>query len=89
MTILEASHRSLKADLDVDHPTIWRFISTLREVQRKRDADYERCIAGHSPEKKRSKYERADKRIKTIVEGFNVETVIDFLRGVAHNFLME
>jgi hypothetical protein len=75
--------------MSVDHPSLWRFINSIRQIQSSRDADYERCIAGYEPDKKRRKYRDADNRIKHVVNGFTIDNVVVFLRGVAHNFLME
>ena len=63
----EAAHRKLGHELGVKHPNIWRFIETLRVVQKSRDQMYERAICGMPAPKKLKKYIDADERIKNLV----------------------
>lgn len=85
----QAAHRRLQAEINMKHPTIWKFIDTLKHVQRGRDQHYEEYVAGNPPKAKRHKYVRADERIQTIVNDYANRTIIEYLRGLAHNFLME
>jgi MULE transposase domain len=85
----EAAHRRLQTELDVNHPSIWRFIDGLRKVQKGRDLVYEQYVAGNPAPEKRRKYQQADDRIFNIVSSYNERDVIEYVRGVAHNFLME
>ena len=50
------------------------------------DAQYELFVAGHAAPRKRLKYEEADERILNIVNRFEIRTVIEYLRGISHNF---
>ena len=50
------------------------------------DAQYELFVAGHAAPRKRRKYEEADERILNIVNRFEIGTVIEYLRGISHNF---
>jgi len=77
----------LKAEFEVDHPSIWFFISKLKEVQQKQDGMYERCIAGHAPAHKRNRYLQADERILSRVLNFEHYEIVEYLRGIAHNIL--
>ena len=49
------------------------------------DAQYEVFVAGHAAPRKRRKYE-ADERILNIVNRFEIGIVIEYLRGISHNF---
>ena len=49
---------------------------------------YEQFLLGDEPPHKRNKYLRADMRIKVIVEDFQNREIMEYLRGVAHNFEM-
>ena len=85
----EAAHRRIMAELQCDHPTIWKLIADLKKVQKSRDLFYESLVAGHQPPRKRRRYIACDERIERIVGNFNgYPNVLDFLRGVAHNFEM-
>ena len=84
----EAAHRRIYAELQMHHPTIWRFIDGIKGVQRGRDAYYEYFIAGNSPPQKLKKYLRADERIRRIVSNYDDDGIepLEYLRGIAHNF---
>ncbi|GCC45824.1 hypothetical protein chiPu_0030173 [Chiloscyllium punctatum] len=43
----EAVYRQRQCELDVEHLVIWKYIKSLRKVQRGRDLYYEHLIAGH------------------------------------------
>ena len=45
----EAAHRRLQSVLQMDHPSIWTLICSLRQVQKERDILYEQMMAGHAP----------------------------------------
>jgi hypothetical protein len=85
----EAAHRRLQSEFGVDHPSLWKFINALRTVQKGRDAVFEQYIRGDRPRIKRRKYVQADIRIKQLVESYSERTVIEYLRGLSHNFIME
>lgn len=84
----EAAHRRLQTELGMDHPTLWKFINELKKIQHGRDLVLEQLIAGRQPEKKLNKYLRADQNIKNIVQDFHNRNIIDYLRGLSHNYEM-
>ena len=77
------------AEFGMDHPNIWKFIDGIRAVQKGRDLLYQQFVRGDQPLVKRRKYVAADLRIRTIVDSYRERNIIEFLRGIAHNFLME
>ena len=85
----EAAHRRLQVELDMDHPSIWRFIDGLRRVQKGRDVVYEAYVAGAPAPAKRRKYQKANDRILKLVSTFDDREILEYLRGLAHNFLMQ
>lgn len=85
----EAAHRRLQTELDVHHPSIWRFIDGLRRIQKGRDMVYEQYVAGAPAPEKRKKYKQADDRIYNLVNSYADRDIVEYLRGIAHNFLME
>ncbi|KAK4879483.1 hypothetical protein RN001_007629 [Aquatica leii] len=84
----EAAHRRLQTELGVQHPTLWKFIDGLRAVQKGRDIYYEHIIAGNEPVKKLRRYREVDARILHIVQNFERHNVVEYLRGIAHNYQM-
>ena len=86
----------------MSHPTIWKFLDELQKVNtlifcfsafiylfkvvKLFDGQYERFVAGHAAPRKRRKYEEADDRILNIVNRYEIGTVIEYLRGISHNF---
>lgn len=85
----EAAHRRMQAEFGVDHPTIWKFIDGIRGIQKGRDTMYEQFIRGDQPPMKRQKYIAADERIMRIVDSYEARNIIEYVRGLAHNFLMQ
>jgi hypothetical protein len=86
---VEAAHRRLQAEFGMDHPNIWKFIDGIRAVQKGRDLVYEQFVRGDQPPVKRRKYVAADFRIRRIVESYRERNIIEYLRGISHNFLMD
>ena len=85
----EAAHRRIMAELQTDHPTIWKLITDLKKVQKGRDAFHENLVAGNAAPKKQQRYIQCDARIERLVGNFvNYVNITDFLRDLAHNFEM-
>jgi hypothetical protein len=82
----EAAHRAMQTELQMDHPSIWRLIDALRRVQKKRDQQFEQMVSGAQPPQKRRKYRNADERIRLLVSQFAQRPILEYLRGIAHNF---
>jgi hypothetical protein len=53
------------------------------------DANYEEFVRGQAAPRKRTRYEEADRRILSIVQKYDANNILEYLRGLAHNFLME
>ncbi|KAH7702677.1 hypothetical protein AAVH_30163, partial [Aphelenchoides avenae] len=53
------------------------------------DFRYEQYVCGDQNVPKRKKYREADERILTIVTEYRNREIIEYLRGIAHNFQME
>ncbi|KAL3115344.1 hypothetical protein niasHT_017746 [Heterodera trifolii] len=67
----EAFHRKLQRQFNCTHPTIWRFIDTIRCEQKAIDADMARCVMGEEAPQKKTKYRNADARILRLVQRYN------------------
>ena len=72
----------------MDHPPIWKFIEGIKRVQRGRDLYYEQHVAGSLPPLKLKKYRLADERILSLVNNFRNDNILEYLRGLAHNYEM-
>ena len=86
----EAAHRWIQQELQTDHRVVWKFIGDLKKVQKSRDVFREHLIAGNEPPKKLQRYIQCDQRIERMVTNYgNYANVLDFLRGIGHNFMMD
>ena len=72
----------------MQHPTLWRFIDSLRKIQKGRDAFYEALIAGRRAPEKLKKFRMADERISHLLEDYSNRSTLDFLKGIAYNYQM-
>jgi hypothetical protein len=70
----------------MSHPSLWLFLHSLKKFLALIDIDIELKVAGHEPPRKRAKYTKCDDRILAICNRYNFDTILDFLRGIAHNF---
>lgn len=52
----------------MEHPTIWKFVDSLKKVQAARDVFYEHLVAGNEPPKKKRKYRLVDDRLLRLIE---------------------
>ena len=84
----EAAHKRLQKELQMDHPSIWKLIEGLKHIQKQRDVFYEHMVAGHVPPAKRGKYRQADEWLLNLVRNFGNQPIMEYLRGVVHNFEM-
>jgi len=73
----------------MNHPTIWQFIIELKKVQAERDIYYEFLVSGHEPPPTKNKYVEASNRILNLVQNFGNRNIIEYLRGLAHYFVMD
>ncbi|KAL3072057.1 hypothetical protein niasHS_015448 [Heterodera schachtii] len=72
----EAFHRKLQRQFSCTHPTIWRFIDTIRCEQKAIDADMARCVMGEAAPQKKTKYRNADARILRLVQRYNDVNIV-------------
>lgn len=69
--------------------TIWKFIIELKKVQAERDIYYEFLVAGNNPPPTKRKFVDAGNRILMLVQNFGNRDPIEYLRGLAYNFVMD
>ena len=78
----------MQAQFGVNHLNLWKFIDGLQTVHKSIDQRYEEFVSGAQAQKKRRRYQKADDRIINIVKSFNNREMIEYLRGIAHNFML-
>ena len=81
---MEGWHNSF-SKLVGTHPTIWKFLSSLKLEQNNNELKLERILAGCETATKKKKYRDYDERLQKIVKKYNSDTKITYLRSVAHN----
>uniref|UniRef100_A0A915CS23 HIT-type domain-containing protein n=1 Tax=Ditylenchus dipsaci TaxID=166011 RepID=A0A915CS23_9BILA len=81
----EAANHRIQTEIDVCHPGLWTFITHLKTVQQGRDQKFLQWMLGKRPKGKQLKYQKADARILTIVQGYQGRDATEYLRGIAHN----
>ena len=80
---VEGWHRRCKAVMQCDKPGVFKCIAKLLKEQNSQSNQIERLNSDEPHKKKQKIY--LDKRLKSIVTGRNQRTVMEFLRGIAHN----
>ncbi|KAF1740308.1 hypothetical protein MXB_2643 [Myxobolus squamalis] len=73
----------------MEQPTLWKFIDGIRTIQKGRNRYFKRYIRGDCQLQKRNKCIVTDERILRIVETYDSRNILEYLRELAHNFLME
>lgn len=86
----EAAHRRLHKQLCMDHPSIWKFIGGIKQIQKGKDKNYEEMVAGAPPAAKRRPVQRVNERVREIVlGGLAARTHLEYLGGLANCFNMD
>lgn len=68
----EAGHRRLQTGLQMQHPSIWKFIDALRNIY------YEQLVAGNRSLEKLKKYRMVDERILYLVTNFVQRDILEY-----------
>ena len=68
------------------HPTIWKFLKALKLEQARNDVCIEQRLAGQQPPPSRPAYRDCSERIVSIVTQYDTTDLLDYLRGLAHNY---
>ena len=83
---VEGWHRRFQADVGAHHPNFWRFLTVLRREEALTHTEIVQAEAGDAAPAQRRLYRDVQQRIENIVHDFGNREVINFLRGIAHNF---
>lgn len=82
---VEGWHRKLQSSVSSHHPNIWKFLDVLRREQDLNNLQIAQLVGGHAPEPQRKKYKASNERIVNIVRDFSNRSLLDYMRGIAHN----
>lgn len=86
---VEGWHRGFSQLLGSCHPTIWKFIDDLKKEQNLNEIKIEQYIAGQYPPISRKVYRDTAQRVEDIVKNYKNRNILDFIRGIAHNFNLQ
>ena len=83
---IEGWHHRFSLNVDGAHPTLWKFIESLKREESLVRAELAQVLGGHPVTQKR-KYADCAMRIKNIVTAYPVRRadIIRYLRSIAHN----
>jgi len=79
----EGFHNAFRSLVGADHPTIWRFIESLRKTQRKNEMAILQYGAGHNPPQRKKAYRDKDSRLKKVVQSYGTMGTLEYLNSVA------
>jgi len=83
---VEGWHHAFNTRLGSHHTTVWKFINFLNKEQGLQEAKIEKINLGEiNPDKKR-KFKDLDKRLKNVVQNYDYTNLLNYLKGIAHNF---
>ena len=86
---VEGWHRGFSQLLGSYHPTIWIFIDGLKQQQSINELKIEQFFFFYAIPQGRKVYKDVAIRIKTIVSEYGNRPNIDYLRGIAHNLVLQ
>ena len=81
---LEGYHNALKVTVNMSHPNIWKLIDVLKCEERFASAKLQKFIQGDEPSQKK-KYRDMNLHIKNVMEKYDPNQKITFLKAIAHN----
>ncbi|QQP58582.1 Uncharacterized protein FKW44_003950 [Caligus rogercresseyi] len=81
----EAWHRSFNELVGSCHPTIWKFIDTLKKEQAKNEIIINQYLSGEEPPRQKKKYKNTALRLQRVTNNYHECEIMDYLRGIAYN----
>ena len=85
---VEGWHRKMVSAVNSCHPNFWHFLEVLKKEQTLSNVVMNQAEAGQEGEKQRLKWRNCAQRIGNLVRDFEINNVLAFLRGIAHNVSM-
>ena len=86
---IEGWHQRFIVLVAAHHPTIWKFIETIKSEQSHTDHKLNQNEAGAAVQNKRRKYmdSNSNTRLFNIIEKHGTIPVMQYLLGIAHNLV--
>ena len=81
---LEGFHSALRTSITSKHPNIWKLIDALRKEESLTQTKIIHAQRGDNPQKKR-KYKSIDTRIRNLVQSYDGNDKLTFLKAIAHS----
>ena len=85
---IEAWRNSFQANVSSTHPTFWKFLDVLLREERIVRVRMLQNQTGHAPEPQRRRYADCNVRILKFVDNYPNRQVMDYLRRIAHQFII-
>ena len=82
---VEGWHRSFLASVGCCHPNVWKFLTCIKREQSLQQIKLAQCAAGFDKEPSRKKYLDVSKRIISVVNNYENQDVLEYLRRIAYN----
>ena len=82
---LEGWHNRFNAFISVRHADIWKFIQALKGDCALQNHTRTQAMIGADPPRQRLVYRQVNERLQNLVENYNVNDKINYLRGIAYN----
>ena len=87
---LEGWHRTLQVTLGYNHPTFYKFVEFLKLEQDNTGKKVLRMRAGHDDSRKKTKYQRTAKVIKTLVSEYGNRTnKLEYLQNISYHIELQ
>ena len=82
---IEGWNRAFQANVSACHPTMYRFLDSLKREESMAAVSILQGLGGHPPPPVRRRYVDCNERILGIVGNFPNITSMRYLRSIAHN----
>ena len=82
---LEGWHTRFSGSFLHHHAHIWKFIDNLKQDSSLNHLKMAQMVDGSAEPPQRRIYREINERIRTLVDGYENNNIIDFLRGISYN----
>ena len=82
---VEGWHNAFKGVINSAHPSMSTLVAKLRLEESTVAKKIERIHAGHPTQQKKKKYKAVDNRIKSVLDSYNPDNILQYLRNIAHS----